>query len=320
MNKFIFLTAFIVSLGLGWLSYQWYFPAQRIGGMITKIDIAPGEGVHQISRNLYDGALIRNRWWWETYVWLRGWGSRFQIGEFEISPAMSGAKIASILTAHEGKADRMVTIIEGWTLSDIAKELDFPMVPWFDHISFPSLASSVIVDYSYLFKQFSFLQERPQGVGLEGYLFPDTYRISKYAVDPAKQLVEKALANFDQKVTLELRAEIKRQGRDLHEVITMASILEAEVQTPEDRALVADLLWRRLKIGMALQVDSAPETYKSRGLPPGPINNPGMSAIMAAIYPKANQYWYFLTAKNDGHVVYAKIFAEHVQNKRKWLN
>ncbi len=108
----------------------------------------------------------------------------------------------------------------------------------------------------------------------------------------------------------------------------------------QDRALVADLFWRRLKIGMALQADSTVNyitgkndsvvslidlqkdspynTYKNKGLPPGPINNPGLSAIRAAIYPKANQYWYFLTTK-DGQVIYSRTFEEHVANKRKWL-
>lgn len=308
MKRLFIFTIGCLLLVIGFLLYQWYWPVQPSGSVITKISIVPGEGVHQISRDLYDGALIHNRWWWETYVWLRGWGSRFQIGEFEISPAMSGVKIASILTAHEGQTDRVVTIIEGWTSSQINEKWGFSI-------------DLITNDH-------------------EGYLFPDTYRISKYATDPTKQLVEKALANFDNKVTPELRAEIKRQGHTLHEVVTMASILEAEVRTPEDRAYVSDIFWRRVKIGMALQadstvnyvtgknhaavslvdtkVDSPYNTYKYRGFPPGPINNPGLSAIRAAIYPKANDNWYFLTAK-DGHVVYAKTFAEHVANKWRYL-
>ena len=292
--------------GLFWLFYQWHLP-MRSRSETMVFSIAPGTGVHQISRNLHERGLIHNRWWWETYVWLRGWGGKFQIGEFKIAPSMNGAKIAGILTAHEGETERRVTIIEGWTLKDIAKAVGTSKLP---------------------------------SAELEGYLFPDTYRISRYINDPLSQLVEKARANFDRKVTLELRDQIQRQGHTLHEIITMASILEAEVQTSEDRALVSDIFWRRLKIGQALQadstvnyvtgknhaavsltdtkIDSPYNTYKYRGLPSGPINNPGLVAIKAAVYPEPNSYWYFLTTK-EGQVIYAQTFAEHVANKRRYL-
>lgn len=298
---------FLIFFGMAWLAYQWYIPVQVGHGSRVSFSITPGAGVHQISAGLDSAGLIRSRWWWETYVWFRGWGKKFQIGEFRITPTMSGAKIAGVLTAHEGGTERTVTIIEGWTIQDIAQAVEVL---------------------------------KPPPADLEGYLFPDTYRISRYINDPLSQLVEKARANFDRKVTPELRAEIERGGHTLHEIITMASILEAEVQTAEDRALVSDIFWRRLKIGMALQadstvnyvtgknhaavslqdtkIDSPYNTYKYRGLPPGPINNPGLGAIQAATYPKTNSYWYFLTTK-EGKVIYAKTFEEHVTNKRKWL-
>jgi UPF0755 protein len=149
------------------------------------------------------------------------------------------------------------------------------------------------------------------------------------------------LDNFDKKLTQDLRDEIARQKKTIFEIVTMASILEKEVQTDEDRAMVADIFWRRLKAGMPLQadstinyitgksdsranltdiqIDSPYNTYKYPGLPVGPIGNPGLSAIKAAIYPKANGYWYFLTT-DDGKVIYAKSFDEHKANKAKYLN
>ena len=142
------------------------------------------------------------------------------------------------------------------------------------------------------------------------------------------------------KLTAELRAEIKRQGKTIHEILTLASIIEKEVSSDKDRKLVADIFYKRLDAGVALQADSAVNyvtgkstprasaqdlakespynTYRYRGLPPGPIASPGLSAILAAVYPTANPYWYFLTTP-AGQAIYSKTFEEHVANKAKYL-
>ena len=98
----------------------------------------------------------------------------------------------------------------------------------------------------------------------------------------------------------------------------MASILEAEVRSKIDREIVSGILWKRLLIGMPLQVDSKPSTYESVGLPKEPINNPGLVSIMAALHPTSTPYLYFLTDK-DGKAHYAKTFDEHKINKAKYL-
>ena len=150
----------------------------------------------------------------------------------------------------------------------------------------------------------------------------------------------KMLENFDSKLTQQMRADIKAQGKTIFDIVRMASIVEAEVPHEADRPMITGILWKRLDAGMALQVDSALNyvtagknrsltaeelkidspynTYKYRGLPPTPIGNPGLSALRAAIYPTHTAYWYFLSDK-DGKTHFAKTLEEHNENKSKYL-
>jgi len=170
----------------------------------------------------------------------------------------------------------------------------------------------------------------------EGYLFPDTYFFMPGA--SAEHVVRTMRNAFIAKIE-PYEAEIEASGRDLHEIVTMASLLEEEARLPETRKIVAGILWDRLELGMPLQVDavfayihgisgytptavdlkmdSAYNTYTNRGLPPSPISNPGLSAIEDALRPTETEYLYYLTGK-DGTMHYAKTFAEHVDN-RKYL-
>ncbi|KKQ14969.1 MAG: hypothetical protein US25_C0015G0002 [Candidatus Moranbacteria bacterium GW2011_GWE1_36_7] len=134
--------------------------------------------------------------------------------------------------------------------------------------------------------------------------------------------------------------EISKQKKTLYDVITMASIIEGEVQTDEDRKIVSGLFWNRLKIGQAFgsdatleyvlggnkrqhslaetKTDSPYNTYLYKGLPPGPVSNPGISAIRAAIYPIETEYNYFLSDPKTGKTIFSKTFEEHVVNKGKY--
>jgi UPF0755 protein len=173
---------------------------------------------------------------------------------------------------------------------------------------------------------------------MEGYLFPDTYRF--YSDATVQDVVEKMQETFEQKVTQEMLDEIESQGKTLDEVVVMASVLEREARGEEDMGMVADIFWRRYEVGMALQscasvnyitgksdpaityedqqIDSLYNTYQYAGLPPGPISNPGLTAINAVIYPTANEYWYFLN-DDDGVTHYATTNDEHVANKVNYL-
>jgi UPF0755 protein len=183
------------------------------------------------------------------------------------------------------------------------------------------------------------LAAKPAGTSLEGYLFPDTYRLFKKATPG--EIVGELAANLERRLEgAGLAEKIAASGHSLHEILTLASIVEREVRSPEDRRLVADIFWRRLAAGLALQADSTVNyatgksvaaasaedlktasrfnTYRYPGLPPGPICNPGLSAIRAVLEPEPNRYWFFLT-DDEGQVHYAATFEEHTQNKARYL-
>ena len=138
-----------------------------------------------------------------------------------------------------------------------------------------------------------------------------------------------------------MREEIKKQGKTIFEVVSLASIIEREVPNDEDKKMIADIFLKRLNIGMALQsdatinfitgkgmtqptyddlkIDSLYNSYLYPGLPPGPISNPGLSSIEAVIYPISNNYYFFLTTK-EGEVIYSVDYDEHLRNKAKYLD
>ncbi|MDD5738307.1 MAG: endolytic transglycosylase MltG [Candidatus Pacebacteria bacterium] len=167
---------------------------------------------------------------------------------------------------------------------------------------------------------------------LEGYLFPDTYEV-EYPITPEK-IIRMALMNFQKKVSIDLR------GGNLKETMIMASILEKEVRSYKDKQIVAGILWKRLKEDWPLQVDStinyamgdsgaklslddlqlesAYNTYRNKGLPPGPICNPGLESIKAAVYYQNSDYWYYLSAKN-GQTIFSKTFSQHIAAKARYL-
>ncbi len=151
----------------------------------------------------------------------------------------------------------------------------------------------------------------------EGKLFPSTYfLLPSYT---AEDIVMLMTSTFTKKVGSMLTSgSVKEPLSKPEDVITLASILEGEAKTPEDMKIVAGILLARLEKGMPLQVDVAKETYKEKGLPTAPLNNPGLTAISAALNPTTTPYLYYLTGK-DGKMHYAKTFEEHKRNIQKYL-
>jgi UPF0755 protein len=183
-----------------------------------------------------------------------------------------------------------VTIPEGFTNEEIAGLFD-ERFSYFDHDEFLALA--------------------PQG-----YMFPDTYYVGLYM--DASSTISVLKDNFENRI-FPFRAEIQSSGKDLDDIVNMASILESEVKSMKDRKIVSGILWKRLEINMALQVDSSPETYEHPGFPDLPISNPGLDSLVAALHPTDSPYLYFLTDK-AGNVHYGKTFDEHKENRAKYLN
>lgn len=250
------------------------------------------------------------------------------------------------------KTEETIQIPEGWTTRDIGQY--FENLGKWQSEEFLEVAGFPLVDYrrdkdmpplSDRSEKFDFLSDKPKHYGLEGFLFPDTYRI--YASSTVSDVIDKMLANFDKKLTSKMRADIKAQGKSIYSIVTMASIIEKEApidyqkDNNRDARIISGIFWHRLKIGQALQsdatlsyilndnepshsgsdleVNSSYNTYKYRGLPPGPICNPGLLALEAAIYPIDTDYNYFLTPKGKNTVVYAETYEGHLKNKYKYL-
>lgn len=336
MRKFLIILIIVVIFA-SYLGYNFF---SSVSDSIEPVNfkIEPGQGVKVIGQKLADQGLIKSKFAFETYIWLRKYDKKIKAGEYKLNPSMSIWEIVNQLIISPSIQEKEIKIIEGWNANQIAQYLEEQGL--FKKEAF----LSEISDVGKYAKLYSFIADDKNsilngGKNLEGYLFPDTYRV--FADATAEDIVKKMLDNFNLKLNDELRDEIYKQGKSIYEVVILASIIEKEVAKDEDRSMVADIFYKRIKEGIALQSDatinyitggktttpssqdlekeSLYNTYKYRGLTPGPICNPGLSAIKASIRPKANPYWYFLTDK-EGNAIYSRTFNEHKANKLKYIN
>jgi UPF0755 protein len=303
--------------------------------------VTDGDSARTVATRLKETGIIRSETLFLLVVKADGTDRRFQSGTYDLRGAASLYAIGRILTG-DGRSQEELTLVvrEGWTLRDIAaelKRLGFAHADEFLTATGEPTTMAFAPPPSWL-ARYPFLKVRTSGTSLEGYLFPDTYRVFRGAT--AASVVEKLLDNFGRHLTSEVMEAVSASGHEFSNVIIMASVLEEEIKTPADRRLVADVFWRRLGQGMRLQADSTVNyalgtarpsvtasdleskspynTYRIIGLPPGPICNPGLDAIMAAARPTPNDNWYFLT-EAAGAVHYAKTYEQHLANKAKYL-
>jgi len=334
MKKIILLILILLILDSFFIWRGIYLPKEP-GFTETKFFLVKrGEGIKEISNNLKKQDLIQSTFLFRLYALIRGVAGNLQAGEYLLSSSMNIPEIVKKISSGDIIKEQ-ITIIEGWNLRDIGWYFEdrgmFQTEELFELVG--DLAKSK--DFSL---EFGFLKDKPKNLGLEGYLFPDTYEINKGI--PLEEIVRKILKNFDRKLTPRLREEINRQGKTIFEIVTMASLLEKEVKTKEDKELVSGILWKRLETGMPLQVDATItyitgkkttkisieetqinhpyNTYKYLGLPPGSICNPGLESILAAMYPKSSQYWYYLSIP-EGKTIFSKTLEEHNYAKAKYL-
>lgn len=308
-----------------------------IGQDVTFI-VGPGQSVKEIGENLHQAGLIESKFFFKVYAWRTKNQSNFQAGEYVLNPGLNIKEIAKALVSGESlNKERTVTIIEGWTSHDINEYLLSNRIVNDD--SFLVLAQSKVRSWPLSFPKPLFLNNAPTGASLEGYLFPDSYRIYKDAI--AEDIILKMLNNFNEKLSSQMRDEITKQDKTIHEIITMASIIEKEVRTEQDLKIASGIFWDRIKNKQALQsdatltyllgdekpqhsieeteIDSKYNTYKYLGLPPGPISNPGLNAIKAAIYPEFTDYNYFLNRLDTGETIFSKTLEEHNKYKARYL-
>ena len=273
---------FVVSIAL------WAPPTDYPSGLF--VDIPEGRGLLEISQELEREGLIHSPLGFRISAILFGGERAMKAGEYYFGARESAITLAWRMLHGNYKVEVVkLTVPEGFSVEEIAELFD-DRFPHFNRGEFERTAR-------------------------EGYLFPDTYFVP--AVASARQVAGLMNNNFERKIA-PILPEIEESGKTLEEIIVMASLIEAEVLNKEDRGKVSDILWKRLKIGMPLQVDSHRPTYESKGLPESPINNPGIVSIESAIHPVATPYLYFLTG-NDGKTYYAKNFDEHRDNIARYL-
>ncbi|HZX49827.1 MAG TPA: endolytic transglycosylase MltG [Candidatus Paceibacterota bacterium] len=273
--------------------------------------VTAGENAFQIAKHLEQAGLIRSRIGFDVYAVVRGIRRDLKAGTYFLSPSMRVEEIAEKIVAGED-SPLTIRILEGWRAKDIARYLqDRGIVEGEDFL----LASQ----------------------NLEGYLFPDTYQIASDT--SAQAIVEMMQENFEGKLTAEFYAAVQRQGKTLNDIVIMASMLEKEVQSKEDKKVVAGILWKRMAQGIPLQVDatvaygsteedelsqvelqtpSPYNTYLIQGLPAGPISNPGAESLEAALFPVETAYLYYLSALN-GTTIFSETLEEHNIQRVKHL-
>ncbi len=296
------------------------------------ITIPDGATIQSIAVILEKEKLIVNKWAFVLYARFSDSGKTLKAGTYTIAPHLTIPDIVVLLSQGKSKRrDKIITFPEGWRIEQMAERLT---AHGFDGDAFEKIART---PPEYIRAQFSFLKDLPEDASLEGYLFPDTYNFLPETAP--EDIIVTMLKNFDRKFTKEMRDHIAQFNQSIHEAVTLASIIEREVHVDAERPIVSGIFYNRLHNNMPLgsdatldyifgeskikhtqketQVDSPYNTYKNIGLPPGPICNPGESALRAAVYPAKTDYLYFLNNAQTGETVFARTHDEHVANKRR---
>lgn len=297
------------------------FPGRRGGGPI-EVTIPKGAGLIDIATILHDKGLVWSKPLFEVYVVVSGHRRDLKAGVYTFSNSLSISNLVGLLVEGSHDEEISVTIPEGSNIDEI------------DAI----FAASGLLPRRTLLSQVYIDQE--------GFLFPDTYRFAKDT--PVAEIIDKLRDNFTLKTST---AFFVTSQSERFRILTIASILEKEVRKPEDMALVAGIIQNRLKRRMALAIDatvaygvcreqwaagkpcdvtgvnliaSIPNqnpynTYRNQGLPPGPISNPGVISLKAALNPKPNDYLFYLTDPKTGDTIFSKTAIEHERNRQKYL-
>lgn len=297
----ILLLSFLLAYFLGLLK-----PVGEASGGSSKLVVSSGQSFGMISAALKDRQLIRSKNIFKIYALVSGSATKLKPGNYELFHSFSTPEIIDLLVRGP-EIDAQITVVEGDDLESIAGKLDKRGI----------LNSKDFLNYGWqaLIESYPFLQSARS---LEGFLFPDTYRF--FLNSSSEAVAKKFLDNFKKKARPLLTDwDGAKTDLDSYELLTLASLIEKEIPFHEDRLVVSGILRKRLAISMPLQVDAAPETYKKYGLPPGPIANPGLDAIYAALNPKNSDYLYYLSDPKTKKTIFSRTLDEHNENRIKYL-
>lgn len=321
----------LVLLGNSFFAYFGNAPVDRKNQESIGVDVDSGTGVKKIASILHEKGLIRSEWGFVVRTYMLGAKDKLKAGQYNFSKKESGVEIVKRMIAGDIlPRDNKVTIPEGLTLKEIAQR--------FEQAEIVSASDFMASAKAEKFRaKYDFLADVPDS-SLEGYLFPDTYKFFKNT--PVDEVIDRMLQRFDEQFKIAAQATPGLKTHKLHEIVTMASIIEREVKTPEDRRIVSGILWSRIEHGVAiaadattryalnnwgkpltvndLKNDSPYNTRNHAGLPPGPIGNPGLDTLKAAMDPKETDYFYYLSA-SDGKTIFSKTLDEHNANVQKYL-
>lgn len=333
-----FSISFLVLLSVIFLGY--FLSALRPVSQtseIVKIEIRSGESFGQIAADLESVKIIRSSVAFQLLSVVSGSAHQLKPGLYFLESAWSTPNILMKMVAGPD-LEREVVIPEGLTFLDIDKKLSDAGI-----IQPKALAN---FDFGSIKNDYEFLKELKSPIKIEGYLFPDTYKF--YINSRPEYVVKKMLDNFNAKAWPVLR--INNSQLTTNDVLKIASLIEREVDYidyPEDGLTVAGIIYKRLKIGMGLQIDatiiyakcggyilycddakfyrkdtgfvSTYNTYLHNGLTPTPISNPGMDSINAALNPASTNYWYYLSDSKTHKLIFSKTLEEHNKNRELYL-
>jgi UPF0755 protein len=302
-------------------------PYRGYTGAEQFVDIKSGTGTRAIGQHLVDAGIVRDQLTFRMALWLSGRAARLKAGEYRFTdPATPGEVIGKLARGEVFVIP--VTFPEGLTIDEMAKIVEARGFG-------PASAFVAAARDASLVREFD-----PAARDLEGYLFPETYPLSRHADAP--RIVRLMADAFDRALSPELRAAAAARGLSIRQLVTLASIVEKETANPEERPIVASVYENRLRIGMLLQcdptviyaleregryhgnlhhddlfIDSPYNTYRYAGLPPGPIAAPGRESLEAVVHPAESDFLYFVS-RNDGSHAFATSLEEHDRNVQKY--
>ena len=288
----------------------------------VKVTIPKGASLKQVSLNLKKQNVIRDNNSFLLAVKVLGYEKDIPAGQFRLKKASTNFQIIDQLV-NGVQISKRVTIREGWTVSMVARELE--RILKIDSDYFEEASNNK-----------TFLKKLDiSGKSFEGYLFPNTYQFTENELP--FDIINRMVSEFKKNFSDEMYEQMKKVGMTEIEVLTLASIIEGEAIYDRERPTISGVYHNRLKRGMRLQadptiqyiiddsprrllnkdlkIDSPYNTYLYNGLPPGPINNPGLESIKAALYPEKNDYLYFV-ARGDGYHTFSKTKRQHDKAKR----
>lgn len=305
--------------------------------------VQPGETAASVAQRLQEAGLISNAELFRRYLQYKGMDAGLEAGTYTLRQTMTIPEIAEALQTGL-RPERVVTIREGLRLEEVAAAV--AAQTGVAEADFIALVTTGWRETN--LKDYPFLADLPPGTSLEGYLFPETYRLPEEVT--AYDVVARMLATFDARVTEEMRMGAANQGLAVHQLVTLASLVEREAVIPEERPIIAGVFLNRLRNGWLLnadptvqyalgydaktgkwwrrlyfdelgvnslaEIDHPYNTYRYPGLPPGPICSPGLASIQASAFPAQTDYFYFIADchKNDGSHLFARTEAEHNAN------